>query len=163
MASRVRRREQQVGWGLRWPLGLHKPPQPLGTQPEGAGPTTPTPDLCRPQTDPPEVCVSTYGSQAVGTREGEAVESCQAGVTRSPRSSPEPAFCKQHPRFVASAAVDTGPAVDNGGDTGASSGPRTDPGPPHQGPKPRAFRWPGGWPAGPRSMAAGPAAADRLA
>lgn len=59
---------QQVGWGLRWPLGLHKPPQPLGTQPEGAGPTTPTPDLCRPQTDPPEVCVSTYGSQAMGTR-----------------------------------------------------------------------------------------------
>ena len=50
------------------PGAAQAPPSPLGTQPEGAGPTTPTPHLCRPQTDPPNVSVSTYGSQAVGTR-----------------------------------------------------------------------------------------------
>ena len=82
-------------------------------------------------------------------REGEVVESCQAGVTRSPRSSPEPAFCKQLPRFAASAAADTGPAVDNGGDTGASCGPRRGPVSPRPPAPPATLvgplpgRWPG--------------------
>lgn len=44
---------QQVGCSLGWPLELHRPPGLLGTQSEGAGSTTPTPYLCRPQTDPP--------------------------------------------------------------------------------------------------------------